>query len=336
MWKVNVVPSWPQLYDKKHRPGKAELSDYLSPDVMALFERFADHLARRYRLHCPPAVYTANAGWIFQFGRSGMNLFECVTVGQGCFGVHDIEVRDEATLADALALADRLYEGGFGDQLTIYCAQKSAAQSQLAKRRVEREKQQLADMAQHIDRARFNRYHWSPKVSRRDLERLYALDARQMGDEALVDEVGFALYARCLQGRDERALIESGRMKCHGCGAILGYSTGLIECACGQQYLFRDYMRAFRTNNMPSGSAAHIFQAFLNAWPRANGYAQKMRLVDGLVHEFHMNLVTGVKGRFVGVNLIEGTKKQIEQLILSLAGEDDASQRQFAQNLRQI
>jgi hypothetical protein len=48
-----------------------------------------------------------------------------------------------------------------------------------------------------------------------------------------------------------------------------------------------------------------------------------MRLIDELIHEFHINLVSGIKGRFVGINLIEGSKKQIVDLILTLAYGDD-------------
>lgn len=330
---MGMMNSWAEQYDKKHRPGQKELAAYLPGDVMALFERFAEQLARRFKLSCAPAVYTSSAGWVFRFGRSGLYLFDGITVGEDGFRVEGICVCDEASLAAVLALAQKRFNDGFGEVLNRHCAQKSAAQGQATKRRLEREKSEIAAMSERIVKERFNRYHWSPKVPRRGLRQLYEQDARRIEDEELVDEIGYALYARCLQGRDERALIESGRIKCHGCGAVLPYQAGLIECACGQQYLFRDYMRAFRANNMPSGSAAHIFQAFIGAWPRAAGYAQKMRLVDNLVHEFHINLVTGVKGRFVGINLIEGTKKQIAELILSLAGEDEAKE-QFRQKLR--
>lgn len=67
-------------------------------------------------------------------------------------------------------------------------------------------------------------------------------------------------------------------------------------------------------------------------------YSEKMRIIDQLVHEFHINLVTGVKGRFVGINLIEGTKKQIEELILSLAysEENKASKYNFMHNLKNV
>jgi len=113
--------------------------------------------------------------------------------------------------------------------------------------------------------------------------------------------------------------IDSKKMKCHNCGNILSGKKGLIECGCGGQYLFRDYMRSFRANNMPTGAASHIFNRFIDNWPKARVYNDKMRLIDNLIHEFHINLASGVKGRFVGINLIEGTKRQIGELILSLA-----------------
>jgi hypothetical protein len=51
----------------------------------------------------------------------------------------------------------------------------------------------------------------------------------------------------------------------------------------------------------------------------ANGFQDED--IDRLIHEFHINLNSGVKGRFVAINLIQGTKKQIGDLIISLAYE---------------
>jgi hypothetical protein len=86
---------------------------------------------------------------------------------------------------------------------------------------------------------------------------------------------------------------------------------------------------------MPSGSATHIFQAFLNNWEMVTGYSDKMRLIDNLIHEFHINLVTGVKGRCVAINFMEGTKQQISDVILSLAYSDwnQNSKEEYFRNL---
>ena len=328
---------WKELYSKKgKKPGIAELSNYLAADVMDLFSRFANHLAREYRLHCAPAVHTVGDGWTFPFGRSGMCLYSGMTVKNGYFHVEGIPVMDDDSLNAVLLLAEKQWNDGFGERLAAHCANKSREQGERAKKRRKREKQEREEMEAQIDPRRFNRFRWSPKLPRKTLIRLYESDVRMIEDEELADEVGFTLYARCLQGRDERQLMLSGRMKCHHCGEILTYGAGILTCTCGSQYQFREYMRSFRENNMPANSAAAIFNAYIEKWPLARTYHEKMGLIDWLVHEFHLNLSSGVKGRFVGVNLIEGTKKQIEELILSLAGGEETrtSQAEFVRNLQ--
>jgi hypothetical protein len=307
------------MHRKEKRPGINELRTYLSANSMDLFEEFAYHLKREYDLSCAPAVYTMNYGWVFRFGRSNLYLIDKIKIIGDSFCIDDICVEDRDSLTAALKLADTLYAEGFGERLKIHSAQKSAAQYERTKSRLEREKKEIESMSSKINKNNFNKYRWSPKISRQKLKTLYENDAKMLQDEELIDDIGFALYARCLQGRDERVLIETGKVRCHNCGKILNYSKGLMECDCGYQYLFRDYMRSFRKNNMPSGSAQHIFNNFIEKWQCAQNYSVKMQIIDELVHEFHINLVTGVKGRFVGINLIEGTKKQIEELIVSLA-----------------
>jgi hypothetical protein len=327
---------WMELYpDRKRRPGVAALSGYFSADVMNLFTRFANHLAREYQLRCDPAVYEEGVGWTFRFGKYGMHLLSGIALKEGFFYVDGIRVADEESLNAALSLADARWAGGFGETLAAQRARKISEQAERAKRRRERERAEGEALANLVDRTRFNRFRWSPKLSRRTLSALYASDAGLLEDEELADEVGYTLYARCLQGRDERALMLSGRMKCHNCGAILSYGAAILTCSCGSQYQFREYMRSFRNNNMPANSAAIIFNEYIEKWPAARTYREKMRLIDWLVHEFHLNLSSGVKGRFVGVNLIEGTKNQIQELILSLASGDgkDAARDEFARNL---
>jgi len=46
-----------------------------------------------------------------------------------------------------------------------------------------------------------------------------------------------------------------------------------------------------------------------------------MLLIDWLVHECHVTLMSGEKGRSVCVNLIEGTLKQISDLIMKIAND---------------
>ena len=326
---------WKEIYnDRKNRPGMNELKDYFSDEAFALFTRFSDVLSKQYHVGCAPAAFSARHGWTLRFGRSGVYLLSGITIANGAFYVNDIAVCDNESCEKAILLVDSLYPG-FQMKYDPIIAERIVRQSERTKQRTEREKQEVAAMADKIVPEKFNRYRWSPKVSRQDLIRLYSADSKGLPDEELADEIGFSLYTRCVQGRDTRIDIEAGQLKCHHCANTLHYANGLMQCVCGYQYLFRDYMRSFRKENMPSGAATHIFNAFISDWEKSHNYHQKMYLIDNLIHEFHINLTSGVKGRFVGINLIEGTKKQIAELILTLAyGENrDQSIQQFKAHL---
>jgi hypothetical protein len=335
---LHISTTWMDQYDKKHRPRLNEISAFLPSDVMSLFYEFANTLLREYDLQCAPAIYKASQGWTFRFGKSNLYMIENVTIQENLFLIDHIPVNDQDSLGKVMEYTATLYQNGFKERLKEHCATKSAAQGERTKKRLEREKLEKAQLSDKINKDKFNKFSWSPKVSRQKLKKLYENDANMLYDEDLLDEIGYTLYARCMQGYEERILMESGKLRCHNCSEIIMGQNGLMECKCGNQYLFRDYMRSFRTNNMPSGSAQHIFNEFINNWQKVTTYADKMRIVDNLVHEFHINLVTGVKGRFVGINLIEGTKKQIEELILSLAfGESNKNTKQdFIKNLKRL
>jgi hypothetical protein len=324
IYKEEIMGSgaWKALHrrGRQNQPGINEIIAFLPGSVAALFKEFSQALAREYDVACRPPAYTETDGWAFSFGRYGISLLNHVSMEDGAFSVQGLRVDGEASFQKALELAASLHNG-YRERFERNVAAKKEKQNLNTQKSRARERGELEAMAAKIDRGRFNRYRWPPKLSRQTLKRLYESDAKGFQDLELADDAGFTLYARCLQGRDERLLIESGKLKCHHCAEIL-QARGknlLIECLCGQQYLFRDYMRSFRRNNMPTGGAAAIFNKFIEDWPRAKGYAEKMRIIDWLVHEFHINLNSGVKGRFVGINLIDGTKKQIGGLILELA-----------------
>ncbi|MCL2197664.1 MAG: hypothetical protein FWB80_01960 [Defluviitaleaceae bacterium] len=327
--------TWKSLYGKglKNRPAINEIIAFLPEDVGALYQRFSTHLQRVFGVGCKPPTYTEAAGWVYTFGLYNINLFNRVTIEDDAFTVQGLRVHDENSYDEAVKLAASSYDD-YKKRFDLRVAAIKEKQKQRTKIRLEREKTEMDAILKTADKERLNKYRWSPKISRQLLKRLYVSDVKGFKDEELANEVGFTLYARCLQGREEGKIKDSGKLKCHNCREVIqAVGKGLLlECACGYQYLYRDYRRSFRTNNMPFGAAQEIFSAFVDSWERAKGYAEKMRLIDNLIHEFHINLNSGVKGRFVGVNLIEGTKKQIADLILELAYGDVNKKQAFADN----
>lgn len=92
------------------------------------------------------------------------------------------------------------------------------------------------------------------------------------------------------------------------------------QCSCGYQYSFREYRRSFRRNNMPTGAAAKTFNTFIVEWSKAKEYSEKIILIDRLLHEFHMSLISGAKHRPVAMNFIDGTRENVDKIINELAG----------------
>jgi hypothetical protein len=62
------------------------------------------------------------------------------------------------------------------------------------------------------------------------------------------------------------------------------------------------------------------FQSVTEYPERNDAQGIVMRLIDGLIHAFHIAAISGKRGRPVGVNLIQGTKTQIIELIEELSG----------------
>ncbi len=60
-----------------------------------------------------------------------------------------------------------------------------------------------------------------------------------------------------------------------------------------------------------------LFEAYLERFPAAKTAQEKMVLIDWLIHQFHVN--QGVANKPVGKNVIQGTAKQVAELIETLA-----------------
>lgn len=311
--------SWKEQYPKSKRPGISDLENYLGGESLELFREFIDFLSGQLNLTYVKPKYSISKGWSFEIGRSGLIMIRDVTFDNHNFFVNDTAVSGRRELEKILVWTQEIYNSRFIKEFDEFSAERAEKQKLRDELRKKREKEFVEGLKEKIDQSKFNRYSWSPPVSREKIKRLYESDARGMLNSELLDDVGFTIYARCLQAREEREIMDTGKIKCHNCSSILNYSSGLIACQCGYQYIYKDYRRSFRANNMPTGGAAHIFNKFIGEWPRMKSEIEKMRLIDWLIHEFHINLLSGNKGRFVGINLIQGTKAQIKELILNLA-----------------
>ena len=313
---------WRIQFPKAKKPAYEQLLAFMPEPVSLLFQTFDAAVGCEFSVYNKYQRYEPAHGWVYGYCRNYRVELMAVTIGDGCFSTLCVDVRDEDSLAAALREVRAAYDAGYEERYARITATKKANQIERSKQRVARERAQLARVSESVDPHTFNRFAWSAKVARSKLTRLYHSEARGMLDENLLDEVGYTFYARCQQAREIRPLLELGRMVCHQCGAVI-QATALASatvCACGRAYTYREYRRSFHAANMPAGRATALFDEFADKWPGALSARDKMLLIDWLVHECHVSVMSGIEGRSVCVNLIEGSAKQLRDMLEGLAG----------------
>ena len=68
---------------------------------------------------------------------------------------------------------------------------------------------------------------WAPRVTQREIRRLYEMDAKGINDEELINEVGYGLLARCLSSIDAAEAVR-GKARCPQCSRVVTH-TGRRE-----------------------------------------------------------------------------------------------------------
>jgi hypothetical protein len=312
---------WKNKYPKKQKPAYDELLNFFEPHIRELFLQFDNEMRGQFKVHNKYHRFLPTAGWVYGYGRSYNCELLAVSVGDGCFNALGISVKDDDSLHNAINEAKKAYDGGFEERYVDICTKRRENQIIRSKKRVAREKIEMDKLIESVDPSKLNKFKWNKKVSRSDLWRLYQGEAKGLLDEVLLDDIGLTFYLRCKQAKEVRDCMEKGQIICHHCGEILQPNsyTAPVTCACGYSYTYREYRRSCNAVNMPGGRATPIFENFFQKWPGCKDTRPKMFLIDWLVHECHVTLMSGEKGRSVCVNLIDGTIKQISELILKLA-----------------
>ncbi|MCL2203237.1 MAG: hypothetical protein FWB88_04800 [Defluviitaleaceae bacterium] len=317
---------WKKCFDKNNRPHNSNngmlgfWKGFWTDETLKMFEDFSNELSDKFKLALTHINYTVMYGWKFSYSYSGFVLVKNVYIFDDCFGIDKIIVKSKADYQTALVYVASIYTDDFIRETKEKISIRNKKQAERSKRLMVRRKEELNKILESVEPEKLNRFRWSPCVSRESIKKLHNLDAKRIYDEELVDEVGYAMYARCLQGRDETLLNYNGKLLCHNCRKVhVSPANGIISCSCGHTYIFREYRKSFQKAKMPSGSATPFFNEFINKWERAKTYQDKMLSIDYVIHECHVNMISNVKRGFAGCNLIQGNKKQVSELILELA-----------------
>jgi hypothetical protein len=167
---------------------------------------------------------------------------------------------------------------------------------------------------------------WSRRVKPEKIRRLYALDAKGIIDDELLDDVGYAMLARCESIRTATRA-HAGRATCPRCKAQVVHEwdkAQALMCGCGWSSTWGAYLKSYQGKQLHGGQAYPMFRDFIERWPGARTSRDKMLAIDALIHACHGQF-KGAAGRPAACNLIEGTARELIAFLDQLAYGDGST-----------
>ena len=152
---------------------------------------------------------------------------------------------------------------------------------------------------------------WAPRVAKPKIERMYTRCASGIFDEEIIDEVGYSLYARCESMLEVNEITRTSQARCPVCATVLPkrtweYDEMLLCPQCDWTCTPKMYSKTFSRKNLGTGGLDTYVIEFMRRFKISRSYAEKIILIDTLIHRFHW---ASEQGRPLATALIEGNMK---------------------------
>ena len=180
---------------------------------------------------------------------------------------------------------------------------------------------------------------WCKKVPQALISRLYNQSASGICDDELIDEVGFALYARCESIISATNGFEKKCLTCLNCGADIPLSENIFNCPCGFHATWDEFRASYKGKQLHAANALPIFISYKKDFPKAKTYGEKLICIDILIHAFHIKNSyyktldsydpkdeSVALNRPTGANLIEGSLSEVILFLDNLSAIQEYSQ----------
>ena len=180
---------------------------------------------------------------------------------------------------------------------------------------------------------------WCKKVPQALISRLYNQSVSGICDDDLVDEVGWALYARCESIISATNGFENKRLICLACGSEVPLLDHIFNCSCGFHATWEEFKKSYKGKQLHAANALPIFTAYQKDFPKAKTYGEKLICIDVLIHSFHVKNSyyktlecydpeneSVALNRPTGANLIEGTLTEVILFLDRLSAIEEYSQ----------
>ena len=181
---------------------------------------------------------------------------------------------------------------------------------------------------------------WSKRVRQEMIERLYNQSISGIEDDALIDEVGYALYARCESIISATNGFEQERLICLTCGKEVPLSDNIFDCPCGFRATWDEFKKSYKGKQLHAANALPIFLDYQRDFPKAKTYGEKLVCIDVLIHSFHISMSYYKEldsydiedesvelNRPVGANLIEGKLGEVILFLDKLSALPDSQEK---------
>ena len=165
---------------------------------------------------------------------------------------------------------------------------------------------------------------WCKKVPRELISRLYNQSISGICDDELIDEVGWALYARCESIISATNGFEKKILICLDCGKDITLVDNKFNCPCGFHATWEEFKKSYKGKQLHASNAMPVFLTYQKDFPKAKTYGEKLVCIDTLIHSFHIKLSyyrelecydieneNVALNRPVGANLIEGSLTEV-------------------------
>jgi len=180
---------------------------------------------------------------------------------------------------------------------------------------------------------------WAPRVKKADIREVYKLNALGLDDEIKIDNLGIALYLRCVDILCVKRARAKGDIRCYSCHSKNGIETYIpyngsfhkgaeeetIICpVCAFSFTNIEFYRSVKDKQLNSGGAVSAFEHFVKYYPIEKDMNKKMLLIDRLINSFHWHLLKNMTEkeatRSVVPNLIEGKPSEALAFLNELSG----------------
>jgi predicted RNA-binding Zn-ribbon protein involved in translation (DUF1610 family) len=161
---------------------------------------------------------------------------------------------------------------------------------------------------------------WARRVPKRKIRQLYETDAQGIYDLELINEVGYALLARCESFITANRARE-GELPCPACGETVSRvemrREEVLHCPCGWTLPWVDYLRTIQHKQLYGAEPVlKLFREYVRDFPRAGTARERMLLIDRLIHGFHWYYhQPELPTRPVAVNLIAGKMRDVVRFL---------------------